>query len=117
MKQLTKLQRPGPSGFRQEDFKFSVKKSILSSCAMDQNHLNNFVRGPTKDHSCKVWSKSNQWFRRSCHLKKLFSDTWMHGRWTKCDHKSSPCHYVTGEQKAVHQVQHNTIIAPDKAFF
>ena len=32
MKLHTKYQRPGPSGFRQEDFffKFSVKKSIFS---------------------------------------------------------------------------------------
>ena len=36
---------------------------------MDRNHLNNFERGPTKDHSCEVWSKSNQWFRRRCCLK------------------------------------------------
>ena len=27
---------------------------------MDQNHLKDFERGPTKDHSCEVWSKSNQ---------------------------------------------------------
>ena len=33
---------------------------------MDRNHLNNFERGPTKDHSCEVWLKSNQWFRRRC---------------------------------------------------
>ena len=33
---------------------------------MDRNHLNNFERGPTKDHSCEVWSNSNQWFRRCC---------------------------------------------------
>ena len=36
---------------------------------MDRNHLNNFERGPTKNHSCEVWSKSNQWFRRRCCLK------------------------------------------------
>ena len=36
---------------------------------MDRNHFNNFERGPTKDHSCEVWSKSNQWFRRRCCLK------------------------------------------------
>ena len=36
---------------------------------MDRNHLNNFERGSTKDHSCKIWSKSNQWFRRRCCLK------------------------------------------------
>ena len=36
---------------------------------MDRNHLNNFERGPTEDHSCEVWSNSNQWFRRRCCLK------------------------------------------------
>ena len=36
---------------------------------MDRNHLNNFERGATKDHSCEVWSKSNHWFRRRCCLK------------------------------------------------
>ena len=36
---------------------------------MDRNHLNNFEREPTKDYSCEVWSKSNQWFRRRCCLK------------------------------------------------
>ena len=36
---------------------------------MDRNHLNNSERGPIKDHSCEVWSKSNQWFRRRCCLK------------------------------------------------
>ena len=42
---------------------------------MDQNHLNNFERGPTKDHSCEVWSKSNQWFRRRCCLKIVDGQT------------------------------------------
>ena len=41
-------------------------------------------------------------------MKKLFTEGHMHGRTharthngqrTKCDHKSSPCHYVTGELK------------------
>ena len=36
---------------------------------MDRNHLNNFERGSTKDHSCEIWSKSYQWFRRRCCLK------------------------------------------------
>ena len=44
---------------------------------MDRNHLNNFERGPTKDHSCEVWSKSNQWFRRRC-LKIV--DGWTDGQ-------------------------------------
>ena len=63
--------------------------------------MNNFERGQTKVQSCEVWSKSNQWFKR-CHLKKLFTDARMQtdARWTDdgyCNHKSSPCHYVTGQ--------------------
>ena len=26
-------------------------------------------------------------------------DGWTEGQWTKCDHKCSPCHYMTGELK------------------
>ena len=37
--------------------------------AFDRNHLNSFERGPTKDHSCEILSKSNEWFRRRCCLK------------------------------------------------
>ena len=87
-------------------FKFSVKKSIFSSCDLDLQWtatIYSYERGPTKDHSCEVWSKSKQWFRRRCRLKKLFTDARTHGhthaRRTKCDHKSSPCHYMTGELK------------------
>ena len=42
---------------------------------MDRNHLNNFERGPTKDHSCEVWWKSNKWFRRRCCLKIVDGQT------------------------------------------
>ena len=35
MKLHTKYQRPGPSGFRQEDFLFSAKKPIFNSCNLD----------------------------------------------------------------------------------
>ena len=71
---------------------------------MDRNHLNKFERWPTKDNSCEVWLKSNQWFRR-CLLKKLFTDArmmdgWMHIRRTKCDYNSSSHHYMTGELKS-----------------
>ena len=69
---------------------------------MDRNHWNSFERGPTKDHFCEVWSKFNQLFRRKYRLKKLFTvgrtDERTHDR-QKCDHKSSPCQYVTGELK------------------
>ena len=42
---------------------------------MVRNRLNNFERGLTKDHSCEVWSKSNQWFRRRCCLKIVDGQT------------------------------------------
>ena len=35
---------------------------------LDSNSLNNFQLVPLKNHSCKVWSKLAQWFRRSCQL-------------------------------------------------
>ena len=38
--------------------------------------MNNFDRGPPRDHSCEVWSKSNKRFQRRCCLKKLLT----HGR-------------------------------------
>jgi len=38
------------------------------------NHLNNFGRGPPRDHSCEVWWKSNEWFqRRRCLSKKVYA--------------------------------------------
>ena len=67
---------------------------------MDRNHLHNFERGPTKDHSCEVWSKSNQWFRRRCCLKIVNGQTdGRRRRWrrTVSDHKSSPWAFGSGE--------------------
>ena len=69
---------------------------------MDQNHLNNFERGSTKDHSCEIWSKSNQWFRRRCCLKIV--NGWTDGRtdrrWrTVSDHNTSPWAFGSGELK------------------
>ena len=41
--------------------------------ATNQNHLNNFGRGPPRDPSCEVWTKSNEWFqRRRCLSKKVY---------------------------------------------
>jgi len=37
------------------------------------NCLNNFNRGPHRDPSCEVWSKSNKWFQMRCSLKKLLT--------------------------------------------
>jgi len=46
------------------------------------NGLNNFDRGPPRDHSCLVWSKSNKWFQGRCCLKKLLMHGRTDGRWT-----------------------------------
>ena len=39
--------------------------------ATNWNSLNTFDRGLPRDHSCEVWSKSNEWFQRRSCLKKL----------------------------------------------
>jgi len=40
--------------------------------ATNQNYLNNFGRGPPRDHFYEFWSKSNEWFqRRRCLSKKV----------------------------------------------
>ena len=41
--------------------------------ATNWNGLNNFDRGPPRDHSCEVWSKSKRRFQRTCRLKKLLT--------------------------------------------
>ena len=48
--------------------------------ATNWNDLNNFDRGPPRDHSCEVWSKSNKRFQRRCCLKKLLTDARTDGR-------------------------------------
>jgi len=48
--------------------------------AINQNHLNKFGRGPPRDHSCEVWSKSNKWFQRRRYLsKKVYARRTTHG--------------------------------------
>jgi len=61
-----------------------VSDKIFESCIL-KNHLNNFGRGLPRDHSCKVWSKSNEWFqRRRCLSKKVY------GRRTSTDDGQRP---------------------------
>ena len=64
--------------------------------ATNWNGLNNFDRGPSRDHSCEVWSKSNKRFQRRCRLKKLLTHARTDGRRTLKDHKSTSC---SGELK------------------
>jgi len=74
--------------------------TLWPTYATNWNGLNNFDRGPPRDHSCEVWSKSNKWFQRRCCLKKLLTDARSHGRTTDDgrrtlkDHKSSLEHFV-----------------------
>jgi len=68
--------------------------------ATNWNGLNNLDRGPPRDHSCEVWSKSNERFQRRCCLKKLLTHartdarTPDDGHRTLKDHKSSLEHFV-----------------------
>ena len=63
---------------------------------MNQNQLNNFGRGQSKDHLCEIISKFGKGFRKSCCLSQLLQTE---GPGTKINHKTSPCHFVTGELK------------------
>ncbi|MCG7879852.1 MAG: hypothetical protein N0C90_26540, partial [Candidatus Thiodiazotropha endolucinida] len=65
----TKYERPGPCGFREKDFQkffFYFPSSLprQPEFCIDWNNLNNFERGPPKDHFCQVWSESVERFRR-----------------------------------------------------
>ena len=83
--------------------------TLWPTYATNWNGLNNFDRGPPRDHSCEVWSKSNKRFQRRCCLKKLLTDARTHartdarttdnGRRTLKDHKSSLSTSCSGELK------------------
>ena len=59
---------------------------------MERNHLFNFERGNLwEQHSCKVISNLDKWFRRRCHLKKKVNVPRMpDGHGTKTDHNTTP---------------------------
>ena len=65
---------------RRRFLKNCLKNSILlpwqPEFLMESNSVNNFWRGPPKEHSCQVWSKLAQRFgRRRCLKKLLTTDT------------------------------------------
>jgi len=68
----TKYESPGPCSFRQEDFWQLHFENLffdpVTYLCNHQNHLNNFCKGPPKDHSCWVLSSSHQRFKRRSRL-------------------------------------------------
>ena len=62
--------------FLRRFFKNYLKNSISlpwqPEFLMESNSVNNFWRGPPKEHSCQVWSKLARQFGRRC-LKKLLT--------------------------------------------
>ena len=63
------------SGSRGDFLKNCLKNSISliwqPEFLMESNSVNNFWRGPPKEHSCQVWSELAKWFGRRRCLKKL----------------------------------------------
>ena len=105
----TKYESSGPCSFGQEDFwKLHFENLFLTpwpTYATNWNGLNNFDRGPPRDHSCEVSSKSNKRFQRRCCLKNLLTDARTDartddGRRTLKDHKSSLSTLCSGELKS-----------------
>jgi len=53
--------------------------TLWPTYATNQNNLNNFGRGPPRDHSCEFWLKSNERFqRRRCLSKKVYARRTQH---------------------------------------
>jgi len=79
--------------------------TLWPTYATNWNGLNTFDRGPPRNHSFEVWSKSNERFQRRCCLKKLLADgrtdarTTDNGRRTLKDHNSSLSTSCSGELK------------------
>jgi len=76
----TKYESSVPCSFRQEDFWMFHFKTYLLTPWPTGTVWGIFDRGPPRDHSCEVWSKSNKRFQRRCGLKKLLTDGRMDGR-------------------------------------
>ena len=93
----TKYESSGPCSFRQEDFfeNCILKTYCLTpwpTYATNWNHLNKFGRGPPRNHSCEVWSKSSERFQsRRCLSKKVDGRRTTHdGRCTTTDDGQRP---------------------------
>jgi len=95
----TKYESCGPCCFRQEDFLKLHFENLcffpLPSYATNWNNLNNFGRGPPRDNSCEVWSKSNEQFQRKrCLSKKVYARRMTHDDEQKPVTIAHPEHFV-----------------------
>ena len=59
--------------FLQNFLKNSISLPWQPEFLMESNSVNNFLRGPPKEHSCQVWSQLAQRFGRRRCLKKLLT--------------------------------------------
>jgi len=81
--------------------------TLWPTYATNWNNLNNFGRGPPRDHSCEVWSKSNERFQRRRSLSKK-----VYTRHTADDGGQRPItiahpeHFVLRWAKNVHNFVH-----------
>ena len=79
MKLHTKYQRPGPCGFRAEDFlRLSLYNSMVKQWTLGRghfgpqgNHFQNFGRGPLDDAIYQISKTWAFWFRTRRFLKVL----------------------------------------------
>jgi hypothetical protein len=66
-------------------FKISSPLFSIFRMAGSRDHRTQFWKGPSKDHSTKVWLQLAQWFLR----RRLKCEIWTDGRRTKSDDNSS----------------------------
>ena len=75
-----KYESSGLWSFRQDFWKLHFETYFLTpltTFASNQKHLNTFGRGPLRDHSCEVWSKTNEWLQRTCLSTRGLIGTWV----------------------------------------
>jgi len=67
----TKYESSGHCSFRQEYFfKLHFENLLFDPVTYLCNQSEPFDRGPPREHSFEVWSKSNEWFQRRRFLSK-----------------------------------------------
>ena len=84
--------------------------TLWPTYATNWNYFNNFGRGPPRDHSCEVWSKSNERFqRRRCLSKIVYARrTTDDGRRTTTDDGQRPITIAHPEHKVLRWAKKST---------